>query len=320
VTRLEAWPVEGIGEVDESTDLAALVAGADLEDGDVVLVTSKVVSKAEGRVQVGQREQAIRDETVRLVARRGPTSIVENHLGLVMAAAGVDASNVAAGHVVLLPKDPDASARAIRERVHTDSGRNVAVIVTDTAGRAWRTGQTDIAIGVAGLDPLEDFAGRVDSYGNELAVTSPAVADEIASLAELVTGKLSGRPVSVVRGLGAKVLPTGEHGPGSGVLLRPREQDMFALGAREAVLAAVRGDRADSFGAPGSAEEVREALGSCGLTATVAGLSVRVELPPDHRDQVAAAERVRLVAHAHGWRPQSDTSNDDTVTITPARA
>jgi coenzyme F420-0:L-glutamate ligase/coenzyme F420-1:gamma-L-glutamate ligase len=320
MTHLEAWPVEGIGEVDESTDLAALVAGADLEDGDVVLVTSKVVSKAEGRVQVGQREQAIRDETVRLVARRGPTSIVENHLGLVMAAAGVDASNVAAGHVALLPKDPDASARAIRERVHSDSGRNVAVIVTDTAGRAWRTGQTDIAIGVAGLEPLDDFAGRVDSYGNELAVTSPAVADEIASLAELVTGKLGGRPVSVVRGLGGKVLPTGEHGPGSGVLLRPREQDMFALGAREAVLAAVRGDRADSFGAPGSAEEVREALGSCGLTATVAGLSVRVELPSDHRDQVAAAERVRLVAHAHGWRPQSDTANDDTVTITPARA
>ena len=168
-----------------------------------------------------------------------------------MAAAGVDASNVAAGHVVLLPEDPDASARAIRERVYDETGRNVAVLVTDTAGRAWRTGQTDLAIGVAGLEPLDDFAGRTDSYGNELAVTAPAVADELASLAELVTGKLGGRPVSVVRGLAERVLPAGEHGPGAVVLIRPREQDMFALGAREAVLAAVRGDQADCFGSPG---------------------------------------------------------------------
>jgi coenzyme F420-0:L-glutamate ligase/coenzyme F420-1:gamma-L-glutamate ligase len=313
MTHLEAWPVEGIGEVDETTDLATLVAGVDLEDGDVVLVTSKVVSKAEGRVRVGEREQAIRDETVRVVARRGPTSIVENRLGLVMAAAGVDGSNVATGQVVLLPDAPDASARTIRERVYDDTGINVAVIVTDTAGRAWRTGQTDIAIGVAGLDPLDDFSGRVDSYGNELAVTAPAVADEMASLAELVTGKLGGRPVSVV-------LPPGEHGPGSGVLLRPRAMDMFALGAREAVLAAVRGDQHDCFGAPGSADEVHEAMESCGLRATVEGISVRVHLPVDQRDQVAAAERVRLVAHAHGWRPQSDTATDNTLTVTPARS
>jgi coenzyme F420-0:L-glutamate ligase / coenzyme F420-1:gamma-L-glutamate ligase len=317
--RLEAWPVEGIGEVRPDTDLAGLVSELDLDDGDVVLVTSKVVSKAEGRVHPGDREQAIRDETVRVVARRGPTSIVENHLGLVMAAAGVDASNVAAGNVVLLPEDPDASARAIRERVYDESGRNVAVIVTDTAGRAWRMGQTDLAVGVAGLEPLDDFAGSIDSYGNELAVTAPAVADELASLAELVTGKLGGRPVSVVRGLEERVLPAGDHGPGAVVLLRPREQDMFALGAREAVLAAVRGDQADCFGAAASAEEVREALESCGLEAVVAGLSVRVTLPSQPRDQVAAAERVRLVAHAHGWRPQSDTAAGDTLTISPAR-
>jgi len=319
MTRLEAWSVDGVGEVTAQTDLGALVAGLDLLDGDIVLLTSKVVSKAEGRVRAGQREEAIAEETVRVVARRGPTSIVENHLGIVMAAAGVDASNVARGHVVLLPKDPDASARTIRERVYDETGRNVAVLVTDTAGRAWRTGQTDLAIGVAGLDPLDEFVGRIDSYGNELAVTAPAVADELASLAELVTGKLGGRPVSVVRGLADRVLPAGYHGPGAGVLIRPRELDMFALGAREAVLAAVRGDQADSFGSPASAEEVRAALESCGLAGTIDGLSVRVTLPSDRRDQVAAVERVRLVAHAHGWRPQSDTASGDTVTVSPAR-
>ncbi len=317
MTRLEAWPVDGIGEVDADTDLAGLVSGLDLADGDVVLVTSKVVSKAEGRVRSGDREEAIRAETVRVVARRGPTSIVENHLGLVMAAAGVDASNVTAGHVVLLPEDPDASARTIRQRVYDEAGRNVAVLVTDTAGRAWRMGQTDLAVGVAGLEPLDDFAGSTDSYGNELAVTAPAVADELASLAELVTGKLGGRPVSVVRGLADRVLPPGDHGPGAVVLLRPRAEDMFALGAREAVLAAVRGDQADCFGSPASAEELVSAYASCGLSGVIVGISVRVELPEAGRDQVAAVERVRLVAHAHGWRPQSDTASGHTVTVSP---
>src|SRR5690242_18208037 len=215
MTHLEAWSVDGIGEVDATTDLAALVAGLDLLDGDVVLVTSKVVSKAEGRVQAGEREQAILDETVRVVARRGPTSIVENHLGLVMAAAGIDASNVEPGMLVLLPLDPDASARGIREGVHARTGANVAVVVSDTAGRAWRHGQTDLAIGAAGIEPLEVFEGRTDGYGNELAVTAPAVVDEIAGFAELVTGKLGGRPVTFVRGLADRVLPPGEHGPGA---------------------------------------------------------------------------------------------------------
>jgi coenzyme F420-0:L-glutamate ligase/coenzyme F420-1:gamma-L-glutamate ligase len=322
MTRLEAWPIEGIGEVEPGTDLGALVVRVvrqELADGDVVLLTSKIVSKAEGRLRAAAREHAVRAETVRVVARRGPTSIVENRLGLVMAAAGVDASNVAAGHVVLLPEDPDGSARAVRQRVHDETGRNVAVLVTDTAGRAWRTGQTDLAIGVAGLEPLDDFAGRTDSYGNELAVTAPAVADEIASLAELVTGKLGGRPLSVVRGLAERVLPVGDHGPGAGVLQRPREQDLFALGAREAVLAAVRGDQADCFGSAARPEEVQAALESCDITATVEGISVRVVLPESSRDQIAVVERVRLVAHAHGWRPQSDTASTDTVTISPAR-
>ena len=286
-----------------------------------MLVTSKVVSKAEGRVRPGGREAAIVEETVRVVARRGPTSIVENRLGLVMAAAGVDASNVTVGHVVLLPEDPDGSARTLRSQLYAARGVNVAVVVTDTAGRAWRTGQTDLAIGVAGLEPLQDFAGSVDTYGNPLQVTAPAVADELASVAELVTGKTGGRPLSVVRGLAAHVLPPDEHGPGARVLNRPRSQDMFALGAREAVMAAVRGRDADCFGSPASAQEVLAAMVACGLRGRVVGDSVRVGLPDGEvRDQVVA-ERVRLVAHAHGWRPHSDTSagtSGDGLTVSPA--
>ena len=146
MTHLEAWPVEGIGEVDETTDLATLVAGVDLEDGDVVLVTSKVVSKAEGQVSEGDRTAALAGETVRVVARRGPLSIVVNRQGLTMAAAGIDASNVEPGLIVLLPDDPDASARRLRSDLATLTGRNVGVLVTDTAGRPWREGQTDQAI------------------------------------------------------------------------------------------------------------------------------------------------------------------------------
>ena len=263
---------------------------------------------------------------MRVVARRGPTSIVESRLGIVMAAAGVDASNVTPGHVVLLPEDPDASARALRQGVYDDLGRNVAVILTDTAGRAWRTGQTDLAVGAAGIEPLDHLAGMTDSYGNRLEVTAPAVADELAAAAELVTGKLGGRPISVVRGLAGRVLPPDEHGPGARALLRPRAEDMFALGAREAVVAAVRGRDGDCFGTPATTEEVQRAMESCGLAAEIDGVSVRVRLPRSDersmlRDQVVAVERVRLVAHAHGWRPHSDSATPDPrgdyVTVSP---
>ncbi len=314
---LTAWAVDGIGEVHPATDLGALLCGFELQQGDVVLVTSKVVSKAEGQVRTGDRDAAVVEETVRVVAQRGATSIVENRLGLVMAAAGVDASNVTAGHVALLPLDPDGTARALRERVFAETARNVAVVVTDTAGRAWRTGQTDLAIGLAGLMPLEDFAGRTDGYGNALAVTAPAVADELASVAELVSGKLGERPVCVVRGLAGRVLPPTEHGPGARALVRPRDQDMFALGAREAVLAAVQGRERDCFGSTAPPEVLLAALDACGLRAGAVGPSVTVELPGGLRDQVAAAERVRLVAHAHGWMPHSDTADGDRVTISP---
>ncbi|MEO7421213.1 MAG: coenzyme F420-0:L-glutamate ligase [Ornithinibacter sp.] len=320
--RVEAWPIDGVGEIVEGADLGALLCGLDLISGDVVLVTSKIISKSEGRTRQGDREQTIREETVRVVAQRGATRIVENRLGLVMAAAGVDASNVAPGHVVLLPTDPDGSARALRERVQEQTGSNIAVVITDTAGRAWRTGQTDLAIGVAGIEPLDDHAGRIDSYGNPLAVTAPAVADELASLAELVTGKLAGRPFSIVRGLGHRVLAAGAHGPGARALIRRREDDMFALGAREAVIAAVQGRASDCFGTPAEPGVVLEVMESCGLAGLVEGNTVRVSLPDSgDLDRDAAAERVRLLAHAHGWTPIEDSRGAHVgghcVTISP---
>ena len=193
-----------------------------------------------------------------MVARRGPLTIVVNRLGLTMAAAGVDASNVAPGHVVLLPEDPDASARALREGIAARAGVNVGVLVTDTAGRTWREGQTDLAVGAAGLRVLDDHAGRLDGYGNELEVTAPAVADELAGAAELAAGKLGRRPFTVIRGRGDLVLPAGDHGPGAVGLLRPDGADLFGLGAREAVLAALgaRVDDRTAFGTPVEADDL----------------------------------------------------------------
>src|SRR5687768_3286863 len=199
---LEVRAPDGAPEIGPGDDVAGILLGLldpvdGLRDGDVVVVTSKVVAKAEGRVRPGDRAAAIEEETVRVVARRGETAIVRTRHGLTLAAAGVDASNVAQGLVVLLPIDPDASARALRRRLHELTGRVLGVVVTDTAGRAWREGQTDIAIGAAGLRVLESFAGQADSHGNPLAVTAPAVADEIAAASELAQGKLAGRPFAV---------------------------------------------------------------------------------------------------------------------------
>jgi len=300
VTHLSVTAPDGIGEITEGTDLAGVVLEAlDLLDGDIVVITSKVVSKAEGRVLPGtDRDAAITAESVRVVARRGPVRIVENRLGLVMAAAGVDASNLARGTIALLPEDPDASARRIREAVASRAGRNVAVIVSDTSGRAWRMGQTDIAIGVAGIEALESFAGAADGYGNDLAVTEPAVADEIAGAAELASGKLGGRPLTVVRGLADRVLPAGEHGRGARVVNRPREADMFALGAREAVVAALAGD-GTCFGTTAPKADLLLALAAIGLDeADISVSGARVEV---HTTDAVTASRIGLVALAHGW-------------------
>ncbi|MER6302857.1 coenzyme F420-0:L-glutamate ligase [Kitasatospora sp. NPDC001539] len=236
---LEVLAVEGIPEIDPGADLAELIAKAGTyQDGDILLVTSKVVSKAEGRLlHAADREAAIDAETVRVVARRGPARIVENRNGFVMAAAGVDASNTAPGTVLLLPEDPDASARSLRAGLQRLTGRRLAVVVTDTFGRPWRTGLTDVAIGAAGLSVLEDHRGRTDSHGNELVLTVTATADELAAAADLVKGKATGVPVAVVRGLGHLV--TDEDGAGTRPLVRPAVDDMFRLGTSEALRQAV---------------------------------------------------------------------------------
>ncbi|MGW2418197.1 coenzyme F420-0:L-glutamate ligase [Streptomyces sp. NPDC001709] len=234
------WALGGIPEVQAGDDLAKLIAGAEpgLADGDVLIVTSKIVSKAEGRiVQAADREAAIDAESVRVVARRGTLRIVENRQGLVMAAAGVDASNTPAGTVLLLPEDPDASARAIRAGLREALGVDVGVVVTDTFGRPWRSGLTDVAIGAAGVRVLDDLRGGTDAYGNPLHATIVATADELAAAGDLVKGKAAGRPVAVVRGLPHVVDP--EDGEGARALVRTARDDMFRLGTSEAVREAV---------------------------------------------------------------------------------
>jgi coenzyme F420-0:L-glutamate ligase/coenzyme F420-1:gamma-L-glutamate ligase len=233
---ISVLPVRGLPEVRPGDDLAALIASAaDLVDGDVVVVTSKVVSKAEGRLVAvsGDREQQrlrlVDEETVRVVARRGTTTIAETRHGLVLAAAGVDASNVPSDEIALLPIDPDASARRLREDLRRLTGRDVAVVISDTLGRPWRNGQTDCAIGVAGLAPVRDARGTTDSHGHVLEVTEIAVADEIASAAELVKGKTDAVPVALVRGLSYD-----DDGQGATALVRPAAMDWFRLGTVEA--------------------------------------------------------------------------------------
>jgi coenzyme F420-0:L-glutamate ligase/coenzyme F420-1:gamma-L-glutamate ligase len=236
------WALPGLGEIRPGDNLAKLIAATSpgLADGDVLLVTSKIVSKAEGRiVEATDREAAIDAETVRVVARRGALRIVENRQGLVMAAAGVDASNTPAGTVLLLPEDPDASARAIREGLRDELGVDIGVIVTDTFGRPWRAGLTDVAIGAAGVRVLDDLRGGTDAHGNPLGATVVATADELAAAGDLVKGKTSGLPVAVVRGLPHVVDGTDDTAAGASALVRGAADDMFRLGTSEAVREAV---------------------------------------------------------------------------------
>jgi coenzyme F420-0:L-glutamate ligase/coenzyme F420-1:gamma-L-glutamate ligase len=246
---LQIWGIEGLPEVAPGDDLAAVIAAAvpDLRDQDIVVVTSKIVSKAEGRLVAMERDAAIASETVRVVAERGATRIVETPHGLVLAAAGVDASNVPAGLVALLPKDPDASAAAIREGLRDRLGVDVAVVVTDTMGRPWRNGLVDLAIGAAGIAAVDDHRGRIDKFGHTLEMTVTAVIDEVASAAELVKGKLDAVPVAIVRGL--PFSPDVEN-VGARALVRRAEDDMFRLGTKEAKKEAVFDRRTVRFFTP----------------------------------------------------------------------
>src|SRR5215813_13646465 len=226
--------VPGLPEITRGASLAELIAAAipDLADGDILVVTSKIISKAEGRVISADREEAIAAEATRVVARRGATTIAQTRHGLVLAAAGVDKSNTAPGTVVLLPEDPDGSARRLRKSIADLTGANIGVLITDTMGRPWRNGQTDAAIGAAGVLPLRDHRGQADSFGNLLEVTVAAVADEIAAAAELVKGKSDQVPVAVVRGLPDYVIAD-SGGPGAAALIRPAAEDMFRVGAAD---------------------------------------------------------------------------------------
>jgi coenzyme F420-0:L-glutamate ligase / coenzyme F420-1:gamma-L-glutamate ligase len=240
-STIEILPVTGLPEFRPGDDLSAAVAAAApwLRDSDVVVVTSKVVSKCEGRLVAAPedpeerdqlRRKLVDDEAVRVLARKGRTLITENRIGLVQAAAGVDGSNVGRTELALLPVDPDGSAATLRAGLRERLGVDVAVVITDTMGRAWRNGQIDAAVGAAGLTVLHGYSGAVDHYGNELVVTEIAVADEVAAAADLVKGKLTAMPVAIVRGLTVT-----DDGSTARQLLRPGPEDLFWLGTAESI-------------------------------------------------------------------------------------
>ena len=232
---LSVIPVAGIGEVRPGDELAVLIAdaargqGTVLADGDCLVVTQKVVSKAEGRLvpldpdDLDARRALVESESARIVRRRGDLVISETPHGFVCANAGIDLSNVDAGWAALLPVDSDRSARRIRDALRATRGVEVAVVVSDTFGRPWRNGLTDVAIGVAGLAAVVDLRGTEDAHGRELQVTEVAVADEVAAAAELVMGKSSGVPVAVVRGAD----PSWLRDSSVGELIRPPQEDLF---------------------------------------------------------------------------------------------
>jgi coenzyme F420-0:L-glutamate ligase / coenzyme F420-1:gamma-L-glutamate ligase len=240
---IEILPVTGLPEFRPGDDLGAALAAAApwLHDGDVLVVTSKVLSKCEGRLVSAPEDPDARDtlrrklvdaESVRVLARKGRTLITENRLGVVQAASGVDGSNIGSDELALLPVDPDGTAASLRSGLRESLGVTVGVVITDTMGRAWRNGQTDAAVGAAGVSVLHGYAGAVDRHGNELLVTEVAVADEIAAAADLVKGKLTSIPVAVVRGLPAGLVAethaTARH------LVRSGPDDLFWLGTAEA--------------------------------------------------------------------------------------
>jgi len=268
--RYSVWGVPGLPEIGPGDDLVALIADAiaaiaaeDAEtaprDGDILVVTSKIVSKAEGmQVPAADREKAIALDTVRIVAERvhpgGTTKIVETRHGLIMAAAGIDMSNVPDGVALRLPEDPDRSARALCEGLRERLGVAIGIVITDTLGRPWRVGQTDVAIGAAGMIVTDDLRGGVDANGRPLNVTVTVLADELAGAADLVKGKASGIPVAVVRGLGRLV--AGLDAPGARTLVRPVDDDMFRFGSAEAYRLGYEAAQAEMREAPAQPRRV----------------------------------------------------------------
>lgn len=236
-------PVHGIPDVRPGDDLVELIATAApwLADGDILVVTSKIVSKAEGQIvdipsggpqREAVREELLRSETARVVATRGQTRIVATHHGFVMASAGIDNSNVDRSQLVLLPKDPDQSASDLRTGLRERYGLDVAIIISDTMGRPWRNGLTDVALGCSGIAPIRDHRGEIDPHGNELHLTQMATVDELAAAAELVKGKTDRVPVAAIRGLIEKTVDAPGVVP---TLVRDAGTDLFSLGTAEAI-------------------------------------------------------------------------------------
>ena len=304
---------DGIGEVTADIDLPGVLLAAvqgdpagPLADGDILVVTSKILSKAEGRAAPEEaRDQVITAETLRTVACRGSTRIVRTRTGLVLAAAGVDRSNVALGTILLLPEDPDASAARLRDELQRRTGRRLGVVISDTAGRPWREGQTDQAVGAAGVRVIRRYAGEQDPYGNRLEVTAVALADELAAAADLAKGKLGGCPLAVVRGLGDLV-----DGPAGGAaqLVRSAEADLFPFGSRESVLAAVLAatgqqaayERMVALDGTERADAVLDLLGADGPTGDLLRTLLEVDLAAIASSQPAEIDSPRLFA------PQSE--------------
>ncbi|MGZ5384278.1 MAG: coenzyme F420-0:L-glutamate ligase [Acidimicrobiia bacterium] len=230
---VEITPIHGIGEIEPGADLAGIIvaalhaAGFVLLDGDVLVVTHKAVSKAEKAVarfddDEDQRRAIIAGEAAAILRRRGDLVITETRHGFICANAGVDRSNMPRGFLALLPRDPDRSAQRLRTKIRRATGAEIAVVITDTFGRPWRKGLTDVAIGVAGMPALVDYRGTTDTFGRALTVTEVALVDEVAAAADLVMGKAKGVPLAVVRGL---EYPAGEGRATD--LVRSADEDMF---------------------------------------------------------------------------------------------
>ncbi|HET9256954.1 MAG TPA: coenzyme F420-0:L-glutamate ligase [Pseudonocardiaceae bacterium] len=307
-------PVRGLPEFRPGDDLIGALAAAApwLADGDIVAVTSKVISKVEGRLvpvpadplaRDAARRKLVAAEARRVIARTDRTVITENAFGMVQAAAGVDSSNVEPDEIALLPLDPDASAARLRAGLAQALGVDVAVVITDTMGRAWRVGQTDTAIGTAGLGVLRRYIGTVDQRGNALVTTEIAIADEIAGAADLVKGKLAGVPVAVLRGVRA-----GDDGTSAADLIRPLEEDLFWLGADDAIERGRAQGRAEAVLLRRSVRSFRPDPVDPGLVRRAVGVALRAPAPHHTRPVrfVWLADRTRrrtlLDAMADAWR------------------
>ncbi|HEY3895537.1 MAG TPA: coenzyme F420-0:L-glutamate ligase [Pseudonocardiaceae bacterium] len=331
--EIRILPVQGLPEFRPGDDLVAALAVAApwLIDGDIVVVTSKVVSKVEGRLvtvpadppaREAARDKLITAEARRVVARRGRTLITENSLGLVQAAAGVDASNVEPHELALLPADPDGTAARLRAGLATALGIDVAVLITDTMGRAWRVGQTDAAIGAAGLGVLRHYAGSTDRHGNELFVTSVAIADELAAAADLVKGKLAAVPVAVVRGV-----PRDTDGSCAAELIRPPAEDLFWLGTDEAIERGRAAGRAEAVLLRRSVRAFRPDPVDPAALRRAVGVALRAPAPHHTRPVrfIWLADRTRrhrlLEAMAQQWRTdlRGDGLSEDAIERRVAR-